>query len=73
MSTLSCTDPLLDVSGIALRLYGKADKTATRRVRHLIARGVIPTKKTAGRIESRCSWVDAAFAEPDNLNGRSEK
>ena len=37
-----------------------------RRVRHLINHG-LPAKKTAGRITSRRSWIDAYFAEPDQL------
>jgi hypothetical protein len=36
-----------------------------RRVRHLIQHGVIPAKKIGGRIESRRSWIDAVYAQPD--------
>jgi hypothetical protein len=36
-----------------------------RRTRHLIDTGVVPAKKVAGRVQSRKSWVDEYYAEPD--------
>jgi hypothetical protein len=36
-----------------------------RRLRHLIAAHGFPHKKVGGRIESRKSWIDRYYAEPD--------
>ena len=36
-----------------------------RRVRHLIDHWNFPHKKIGGKIESRKSWIDKYYAEPD--------
>jgi len=36
-----------------------------RRLRHLIAVHQFPVKKVGGKIQSRRSWIDAYYAEPD--------
>jgi hypothetical protein len=67
-------DPVLSgVAAISKYLYGTDDAYHQRRVRHLINSRVIPTKKVAGRLESRPSWLDAVYAEPDQPNGRDGK
>jgi hypothetical protein len=38
---------------------------APRRIRHLIATFNFPAKKVGGKIQSRKSWVDQFYAEPD--------
>jgi hypothetical protein len=43
-----------------------------RRLRHLIDHHGFPAKKAGGKIQSRKSWVDAYYAEPDKpANGAS--
>ena len=53
------------VRAIAAYLYGEANRNTVRRVRTLIERDLLRVKRTAGRIEARQSWLDAAYAEPD--------
>ncbi|MGH6897294.1 MAG: hypothetical protein ACREJ5_12235 [Geminicoccaceae bacterium] len=36
-----------------------------RRLRHVISRHGFPAKKVGGKIQSRKSWIDAYYAEPD--------
>jgi hypothetical protein len=65
MSTITTSQPLADdllrdVKEIAAYL-GESE----RRTRHLIDKGVIPSKKVLGRIQSRRSWIDGVYAEPD--------
>jgi hypothetical protein len=66
-------DLLSGVSAIAEYVYGAATPSTERRVRHLVATGDLPSKKVRGRIESRRSWIDAAYSQPDHPNGRAEK
>jgi hypothetical protein len=58
-------DLLSGVAAISRYLYGDASTPHQRRVRHLVRIGAIPHRKVAGRIETRRSWVEAAYAEPD--------
>jgi hypothetical protein len=71
----SLADDLLpSIAAIAEYIYGEANSSTERRIRHMVARGDIPAKKTRGRIESRRSWVDSAYAEPDpHPNGKGGK
>jgi hypothetical protein len=62
-------DVLSGVPAIAECLYGTATPYHVRRTRHLISKGLIPTRKVAGRVESRRSWLEAAWAEPDQIDG----
>jgi hypothetical protein len=64
-------DLLSGVSAIAEFLYGEATPSTERRVRHLVSVGDIPAKKVRGRIESRRSWIEQAYAEPDHPNGKA--
>jgi hypothetical protein len=66
-------DLLTGVAAISTYLYGDASPSNVRRARNLIDRGVIPTKKLFGRVESRRSWIDQVYAEPDQPNGGAEK
>jgi hypothetical protein len=59
MSTLK-DDRLPSVTAIAEYIG-----TNERRVRHLIAVHGFPHKKVGGKIESRRSWIDHYYAEPD--------
>jgi hypothetical protein len=61
-------DILSGVPAIAEYVYGAATPYYVRRCRHLLANGHLPSKKVAGRVESRRSWLDAAWSEPDRLN-----
>jgi hypothetical protein len=38
-----------------------------RRLRYLIARYGFPHKKVGNKIQSRRSWIDAYYAEPDGV------
>jgi hypothetical protein len=59
-------DILPTIDTIAEYIYGQATPGTMRRVRHLIAKGELPTKKIGGRRESRKSWIDATYAKPDH-------
>ena len=39
----------------------------------LIDKGIIPAKRVLGRVESRRSWIDAVYAEPDQPNSEGQK
>jgi hypothetical protein len=67
-STLS-QDLLPSVEDIAAHVYGEATATNVRRIRHLIAVHGFPHKKVGGKIESKKSWIDAYYAEPDSATG----
>jgi hypothetical protein len=44
-----------------------------RRLRHLIDKHGFPAKRVGAKIESRKSWIDAYYAEPDKpANGASK-
>jgi hypothetical protein len=58
-------DLLSGVAAISRHMYGDDSASNQRRVRHLISTGVIPSKKVAGRVESRRSWIDAYYSQPD--------
>ena len=58
-------DLLPDLRAIANYVYGEATPSTVRRLRHLIATAGFPAKKVGGKIESRKSWVDGYYAEPD--------
>jgi hypothetical protein len=64
-------DILPSVADMAEYIYGRKDKAALRRVRHMIEVGSVPTKKVAGRHESRKSWINAAYAQPDRLKANT--
>jgi hypothetical protein len=67
-------DLLSGVAAIARHMYGDDSAYHQRRVRHLVDRGLIPSKKVAGRVESRVSWIAEVYAEPDpKPNGQAEK
>jgi hypothetical protein len=66
-------DILPNIRAIAQHIYGEVSPSTERRVRHLIAKNVIPAKKLGGRIESRRSWIDEVYAAPDHVNGRAGK
>jgi len=59
-------DILPSVESIAVYVYGEASQSTVRKVRHQIERHGLPITKVAGRIESRCSWIDARYAAPTN-------
>jgi hypothetical protein len=59
-------DLLPSIAAIAEYITGETSPEAQRRVRHLIDRG-LPAKKVGGRIESKRSWIDSFYAEPDPL------
>jgi hypothetical protein len=66
----SLADDLLSgVEAISKHLYGDATPYHQRRVRHLVDRGLIPSKKMGGRVESRRSWIDEVYSLPDQING----
>jgi hypothetical protein len=58
-------DILPSISSICEYVYGEADPSKVRRLRHMIERHGFPIKKVAGRIESRKSWIDAFYSQPD--------
>ena len=62
-------DLLPDVPSIAQEIYGEANASTVRRVRHLIQCHGLPVKKIGGRWESRRSWLQAYYAQADP-NGR---
>lgn len=64
-------DLLSGVAAISEYIFGDASPHHQRRVRHLIDTGTIPSKRVLRRVESRRSWIDAAYAEPDQPNGRA--
>jgi hypothetical protein len=64
---------LSGAAAISRYLYGDDSTYHQRRTRHLIAKGFIPVKRVAGRVESRTSWIDEAYAEPDQPNGKAKK
>jgi hypothetical protein len=74
---MSSLDVLPDTAAIARFLYDSDDKTAQRRVRRKIAQGEIPVRRTSGgHFESRKSWIEAVYAEPDPFrvqNGREDE
>jgi hypothetical protein len=59
-------DILPSVESIAAYLYGEANKSTVRRIRHLIATAGFPAKKVGGKIEGRRSWCDSYYSTPDN-------
>jgi hypothetical protein len=63
-STLA-QDILPSIDAIAAYIYGEATPSTVRRIRHLIAGHNLPITKKGGRIESRKSWLDKLYAEPD--------
>jgi hypothetical protein len=63
-------DLLPSIGSIAEHVYGEATPQTERRVRHLIERGELPTKKIGGRYTSRKSWLDQLYAEPDQPAAR---
>jgi len=71
MSTLA-DDILPDVSAMAEYTYGSATPTNVRRIRHLIAEHNFPAKKIGCTWESKKSWINALYAEPDSRNGGSK-
>jgi hypothetical protein len=58
-------DILPSISAISQYVYGESSPSKVRRLRHMIERHGFPIKKVAGRIESRKSWIDQYYAEPD--------
>jgi hypothetical protein len=62
-------DLLPTIEDIAVYVEGEATPPAVRRIRHLIKSHGLPAKKVGGRIQSRRSWLDAFYAEPDHPNG----
>jgi hypothetical protein len=67
----SSLDIVSGVPAIAECVYGSREPYYVRRTRHLIAKGLIPVRKVAGRVESRKCWLEAIWAEPDQLDGAS--
>jgi hypothetical protein len=72
MSKPTTLDVLSGVSEIAEFLYGVATPSTERRVRHMVSSGDIPAKKVRGRIESRRTWIERTYSEPDHPNGKAE-
>jgi hypothetical protein len=64
VTTSFSNDLLPSINAIAEYMYGEANPRTVRRVRHMIDRG-LPAKKAAGRLESRKTWIDGWYAEPD--------
>jgi hypothetical protein len=38
----------------------------------MVSSGDIPAKKVRGRIESRRTWIERTYSEPDHPNGKAE-
>jgi hypothetical protein len=66
-------DLLSGVAAISTHMYGDDSPSNQRRTRHLIDKGIIPAKRVLGRVESRRSWIDAVYAEPDQPNSEGQK
>jgi hypothetical protein len=64
MPTLS-DDRLPNLAAISEYLCGQATPSTIRRLRHLIAVHGFPVKRVGAKIESRRSWIDRYYAEPD--------
>jgi hypothetical protein len=64
-------DRLPNITAISEYLCGQATPSTIRRIRHLIAAHGFPHKKVGGKIESRKSWIDAYYAEPDKPSSES--
>jgi hypothetical protein len=62
-------DLLSSVPAIAEYVYGAATPSTVRRLRHLIDKYGFPVKRVGAKIESRKSWIDRYYAEPDRTNG----
>jgi hypothetical protein len=58
-------DILPSINAIAEYVYGEANKSTVRRLRHLIDHHDFPIKRVGAKIEGRCSWCDSYYAEPD--------
>jgi hypothetical protein len=66
-------DILPSINAIAEYVYGEANKSTVRRLRHLIDRHHFPIKRVGSRIEGRRSWCESYYSQPDNVasgNGR---
>jgi hypothetical protein len=44
----------------------------TRRIRYLISRYNFPCKRVGNKIQSRKSWVDRYYAEPDRVSAGAD-
>jgi len=49
----------------SLRAMSEYTGEPERRLRHLIARYKFPCKRVGNKIQSRRSWIDRYYAEPD--------
>ena len=58
-------DLLPTIEAIAAYTLGAVTEASVRRVRHLIRSHGLPSKKVGGLIQSRKSWIDEYYAEPD--------
>ncbi len=65
MDTPLADDLLTTIEAIAEYITGEATEASVRRVRHLIRSHRLPSKKVGGLIQSRKSWIDRYYAEPD--------
>jgi hypothetical protein len=57
-------DLLPSINAMAIELFGEANPSTVRRVRHLIEKHGLPYTKRGGRIESRRSWLREYYAQP---------
>jgi hypothetical protein len=60
-------DILPSINAIADYVYGEANKSTVRRLRHLIDHHHFPIKRVGSRIEGRRSWCDSYYSQPDNV------
>jgi hypothetical protein len=65
MTTLR-DDLLPSLNAIAEYVYGEANKSTVRRLRHLIDHHGFPIKRVGAKLEGRRSWCDSYYSQPDN-------
>jgi hypothetical protein len=63
-------DRLPSIEAIAEYVEGEANPTTVRRIRHLIAHHGFPAMMRGGRWQSRKSWADRYYEEPDQAADR---
>jgi hypothetical protein len=73
MGQPSLKDDLLPtINAIAEYVYGEANPSTVRRLRHLIEKHGFPVKRVGSKIEGRKTWCDRYYAEPDHAASAQE-
>jgi hypothetical protein len=65
-------DLLTSINAMAVHMYGEATPYTVRRIRHLIDRYDLPVTRKGGKIESRRSWLNEWYGEPDRRAENAE-